>query len=559
MPRRQKMIRQPNADEEKMKQDALEIMRSARRDMLMRFPFWGFLAMAMEIVPVLDERLPVACTDGKTVYVNAYVVVHPEKAFKKQFPERVLTGIADSSLAVLAHEVCHSALLHFDRGEDKIPETWNLAADAEIGYLLEKAGIPDLSVARISSGNMLNGWPAERIYAFWAPVNTKRVKSPFALFDGKKALPVDARSGQKSTEKGDAQKEQKDGCDQAGSGDENKTSAEGKSGPNGNGWSQGEDGQIENDSEQKNKLNGKGSDATAENDSSAAGQSAQKIEGLRKNGQNAPDNVYDTRINEKFVSGHYSRMRTFPKVWQREPYFGNEGVRDPDFTPDANMEKDETDFLRQKWQENVKNAVNRYGVPGFRPGNLPGNLIQIINAKHKNTVDWKQLLLDYVSQTFHGELQWIPPNRRHVWRGIYLPGRAKKKVIEIVLAVDTSGSTTEDLPAFLAELRGMTSAFGEYKITIIQCDTELHSVKEYTNDEPLPEDLRFYGFGGTCLIPPFKYVEEKMQETPTVFIYLTDGYGEAPAQAPDYPVIWCLTEHGVKPAQGGLDVKIKKT
>jgi predicted metal-dependent peptidase len=53
-------------------------------------------------------------------------------------------------------------------------------------------------------------------------------------------------------------------------------------------------------------------------------------------------------------------------------------------------------------------------------------------------------------------------------------------------------------------------------------------------------------------------VEEKMDAPPTVFIYLTDGFGEAPAQAPVYPVIWCLTKGGEKPADWGLEVKIKE-
>ena len=52
--------------------------------------------------------------------------------------------------------------------------------------------------------------------------------------------------------------------------------------------------------------------------------------------------------------------------------------------------------------------------------------------------------------------------------------------------------------------------------------------------------------------------EEKMDEAPTVFIYLTDGFGQAPAEAPDYPVIWCLTNGGKKPVDWGLEVKIKE-
>ena len=81
-----------------------------------------------------------------------------------------------------------------------------------------------------------------------------------------------------------------------------------------------------------------------------------------------------------------------------EPEYGNENLRDPDFTPGPDQSKGDSDDLRQKWQDGVKKAASRHGIPGHRAGNLPGNLQDVINSTHKNTVDWKQVLLDYVSQ-----------------------------------------------------------------------------------------------------------------------------------------------------------------
>ena len=235
------------------------------------------------------------------------------------------------------------------------------------------------------------------------------------------------------------------------------------------------------------------------------------------------------------------------------PRVGHPGVIDPDFRPEFDAD------AADDWKDNLRNAVElemKRGGKGI--GNLPGNVEDLIKDDDRNaTVDWKRVLLDYVTQIFGGERQWLPPARRYVWKKLYLPSRARKKSIEIVLAIDTSGSTTEDLPDFLAELRGMANAFGEYKLTVIQCDMKIHSVKEYFNEDPLPETgLRFQGFGGTSFLEPFKYVKEKMPEAPAVFIYLTDGCGEAPEQAPDCPVIWCLTGEGHKPAKWGLEVRI---
>lgn len=235
------------------------------------------------------------------------------------------------------------------------------------------------------------------------------------------------------------------------------------------------------------------------------------------------------------------------------PRVEHDGVIDPDFRPAFSPD------LADDWKDNLKNAVQqemKHGSKGI--GNLPGNIEDLIRDDERTaTVDWKRVLLDYVTQIFGGERQWLPPARRYVWKKLYLPSRARKETIEIVLAVDTSGSTTEDLPDFLAELRGMADAFGEYKLTIIQCDIKIHAVMEFSNEDPLPEHgLQFRGFGGTSFVEPFKYVETELPEPPTVFIYLTDGFGEAPKKAPEYPVIWCLTGEGQKPADWGLEVRI---
>ena len=246
---------------------------------------------------------------------------------------------------------------------------------------------------------------------------------------------------------------------------------------------------------------------------------------------------------------------TGPGSLTQLPRVAHDGVIDTDFQPEFSPD------LADDWKDNLKNAVQQEMKRGSKGiGNMPGNIEDLIKEEDRTaTVDWKRVLLDYVTQIFGGERQWLPPARRYVWKKLYLPSRARKKTIEIVLAVDTSGSTTEDLPDFLAELRGMANAFGEYKLTIIQCDIKIHSVMEFSNEDPLPEEgLRFHGFGGTSFLEPFKYVEKELTEPPTVFIYLTDGFGEAPKKAPDYPVIWCLTGSGSKPAKWGMEVKIER-
>ncbi len=224
-----------------------------------------------------------------------------------------------------------------------------------------------------------------------------------------------------------------------------------------------------------------------------------------------------------------------------------DGVIDGDYSPVFE------DGIDGEWQEIVGDEMRRHK----QRGTLPGFMEQALAPDAKPKVDWRRQLMDYVTMLFGGERQWIPPNRRFVHKKLYLPSRERKKAIEIVLAIDTSGSVLDCLTDFLNELVGLTESFGDYKITVIQCDTRVTDVHVFDNDTPL-ENAEFYfrGGGGTSLVPPFDYVANKMDEPPNAFIYLTDGFGDAPATEPTYPVIWCLAPGGEKPATWGLEIHL---
>ena len=226
-----------------------------------------------------------------------------------------------------------------------------------------------------------------------------------------------------------------------------------------------------------------------------------------------------------------------------------DGETDSDFSPSFE------DGIEDKWNEVVDEEVRRHK----QRGTLPGFMEEALTPAGKPKVDWRKQLMDYVTMIFGGERQWIPPNRRFVHKKLYLPSRERKKAIEIVLAIDTSGSVLDCLIDFLNELVGLTESFGDYKITVIQCDTRITDVTVFDNDTPLNNaEFTFRGGGGTSFIPPFNYVANQMDELPNALIYLTDGFGDAPKTEPPYPVIWCLAPGGTKPATWGLEVQLEE-
>ena len=404
----------------------------------------------------------------------------------------------EERLGVIGHEVWHCALRHFQRKGERDRQKFNFASDVEVDLLLHQAGF---KVEILPYDQSWIGKSAEQIYDLMYPGMERFLKDDTHIYP--EDLPEKKGNGG-TPDAGKTKQGKSEDCEQDG----NETD-DAENGEDGEGNAQG-------NGQWNDNGNGEGSCAGGVGDAGSG-------TGL-------------------------GSLTQLPRV-------AHDGVIDPDFQPEFSPD------LADDWKDNLKNAVQQEMKRGSKGiGNMPGNVEDLIKEEDRTaTVDWKRVLLDYVTQIFGGERQWLPPARCYVWKKLYLPSRARKKTIEIVLAVDTSGSTMEDLPDFLAELRGMANAFGEYKLTIIQCDIKIHSVMEFSNEDPLPEEgLRFQGFGGTSFLEPFKYVEKELTEPPTVFIYLTDGFGEAPKKAPDYPVIWCLTGQGSKPAKWGMEVRISK-
>lgn len=109
------------AEVDRRKKKAAELIAQDRQGLLMKMPFIGGVLMRLDIVPVYDERLETAATDGDRIY------------FDVEFYSRLGK---DERLFVLAHEAWHCVLLHFARRQDRDPELFNVAADLEIHFIL---------------------------------------------------------------------------------------------------------------------------------------------------------------------------------------------------------------------------------------------------------------------------------------------------------------------------------------------------------------------------------------------------------------------------------------
>lgn len=227
--------------------------------------------------------------------------------------------------------------------------------------------------------------------------------------------------------------------------------------------------------------------------------------------------------------------------------WGEKGI-DPDYK--VGFSKDLAEKIREKIVA-VAQQMQR------TRGDIPAHLESVVRAALKPQIRWQEVLAQFVTSCYGGSRRWLPPNRRHIGRGLYLQS-SRKEMLRAVVAVDTSGSTTNDLPQFFSELNSLLNSFGDYELTVIQCDSEIADVSRYDAFNPIRSpEWKTYGHGGTDFRPPFEYVEEHPELDPSCLIYITDGCGPAPERAPRFPVLWLLTADGSNPAPWGWKLRFK--
>jgi predicted metal-dependent peptidase len=215
-------------------------------------------------------------------------------------------------------------------------------------------------------------------------------------------------------------------------------------------------------------------------------------------------------------------------------------VMDPDFNP-----KPVTPEGARAWQQRLVATAQQFER---QQGSLPGHLQTLVERLRHPQVPWQQVLASFIHQSLGGNRQWLPPARRHVHCGLYLPSQ-RSQMLTLAVAVDTSGSCQRDLPHFLSELKGILGACGRVSLEVMEFDTRITRRRDLHEGQLHELDRwRCQGGGGSDIRPVFTAMEAT---PPRLLVALTDGFIQVPSQAPAFPVIWCLTEGGRTPVEWG--------
>jgi len=187
-------------------------------------------------------------------------------------------------------------------------------------------------------------------------------------------------------------------------------------------------------------------------------------------------------------------------------------------------------------REFVKDIIRKSKeLSGKRYGELPGDLRDIVDGillRKKSLIPWGKVFRMFCASASESILDYTVKriSRRFGTR----PGTRKGDVLRLAVAIDTSGSISDDqLRIFWNEVRWV------YRngaiVYVYECDTRLSERSPITFKGKW--DGKVHGRGGTDLEPVLKEVEGKYD----ALIYFTDF--EAPRIEKKYriPILWVLT------------------
>ena len=212
--------------------------------------------------------------------------------------------------------------------------------------------------------------------------------------------------------------------------------------------------------------------------------------------------------------------------------------------------------IERDWAEAALKETEKF------KGNLPGSFVSKIQGMYKTSTDWKKTFRNIVGHSLS------PEDKRQAYANknvlisqdrIARTDKDKYDNMDYMMAwVDSSGSMTdEQLKMCLSELYSLALAKKPMRLVLVQCDTKIHEIKEWTSMSAFKKDIvkqSVKGRGGTDLKPCWELlkngcnVKEWKKYTrinPELIIIFTDGgldqYKRDPRKMPN--LCWAILDN----------------
>ncbi|MGQ9629176.1 MAG: vWA domain-containing protein [bacterium] len=169
-------------------------------------------------------------------------------------------------------------------------------------------------------------------------------------------------------------------------------------------------------------------------------------------------------------------------------------------------------------EEAVRTAVEEAVDDARQHGHIPAEIQESVERILHSETNWLFMLKTLIATAYKHHKRYTV--KREHKRFPDTPGVKKYPLYNILVGLDTSGSISrEDIELFAGEIDRLYR-WRRAKITVAECDTQIHRVYEYKGK--LEEVM---GRGGTSFVPIFDLAREMR---PDAVIIFTDGWGDFP-------------------------------
>lgn len=186
---------------------------------------------------------------------------------------------------------------------------------------------------------------------------------------------------------------------------------------------------------------------------------------------------------------------------------------------------------------------------GFDLSYLPKELTDAYTAVTSPIKNFKEECWRFVARLreSHWSMTRLMPAYRA--RRQIMPSIKRSHKLEFGIVIDTSGSINSDIYGQFIDT--VSQAFSQLKpermIAILADDL----IRDEMELRELPANIPFKGRGGTDFRPALKRFEKAYPDIGGV-IYVTDGYGDFPHEAPSFPLLWAINNNDVRPPYGDV-------
>jgi len=184
-----------------------------------------------------------------------------------------------------------------------------------------------------------------------------------------------------------------------------------------------------------------------------------------------------------------------------------------------------SDAERQQIRDEIKEAMLAAAQTVDGAGNIPAGVMRMIKELTEPQLNWRELLRMNLESTIKSDFTWMRASRRGWHMDAVMPGMKNDEMIDIAIAIDTSGSIGEKmLKDFLGEVQGIMDSFPAYKIHVFSFDTDTYNPQQYDSDNlDSIIDYEPAGGGGTDFDAIYRYLKDEDIQ-PRRLVVFTDGY-----------------------------------